>query len=1636
MKSTYKNWFDALTDLRTYYSLFPKFPVTDVKKKWDSLACYVYRFLLKHNAKVMCVMVHVADKKDTKVAVKWHPLMAECPESQVYFWPGSSSPQSVDRKIIHPILESMGMQVTSCPTGVMECFNCVIGQLNSKQSEEQSIASSDLAMPTVTAPAEEWKKFLSVSPSSVFEYYTKYSSLSSARNTRPRPISETVFKSADNFETFVKFLLDISISPEKAAPSSATSVSSYGVAQSVTTQRAKMSSAYQSHVTVPSTPRKFPSPPFPHYLLLTADGYLRQFEDSKVFNCKQEHFRLFPEHLDKFLSPILRKLRLESSYFIQPAAVNELGDEPDDENKARVLKLIDDIFADSFPQAMHNAHVVLNASATFPQEELKKYWSMFREDRVFAHFLPDFLKHWALLLTTDDRLYSYNSNIIPVYKHFHEEERGIVSNELARAVMESLKMPFLDISVVVVASVNCPCLSNRDQVLSNMFHLNAQTPLLDAITTERINFLIDYFSVNTKPSDSKWVMHIKSLPFFEDVAGNYKSLSEYSKAFVWPYTASNVGYDNWITRDVVFLKEDAKWNKLGSASQLSIEAISAERVYIDYIFPYFGKMSEDERYQQLEHIRTRFTSIKYYSTLKKRDGMDESSKKRIDDSKVFIRDLKALKCIGPDNSTLQPVRYFCDPKVDIFHVFPSKFHILPGSFSTKEWRDFFKELGLTTKLTTFEFLELCRETAESDEVDKECIEKSDTLLKYMFKTEVQKEWCGEDWFLLQVSNIPFIHALGNSSVEWIAPPAYKARQLLKLNVSTVTSVRNLLWTVRPIITFPSSCFHFPPYGNALQMLLTLKVAFERVNFTVTDVVNNIQNISRLSLYASDGLFDNFPAAMEPADDIKTSLLEILLSDFQFLRHEASVVQPLSDCRCIPVYCDLLDKQKEKMALVKPSRVLFSKQEVEDLHPYLHEAPAELRNYMTVLEAIGVKQTIDGQHIQIVLEALHNKYRESPLDPNAKESVKKILLKLQTLLQHTTPSGDLVSQLSPLYLPDVGDVLKHSTTMLYGDIPAFYREMNLDLAGTPYAYCHTNKSQYGMDASHLCRLLPPAVKPLPLSSKCRFGVCYECKELDEPSELSHSVQKSMKFEENPLGVCELVEKLIPATVSDDHELLESVKFFSSFQIKTIASLETTIILKDCGKPIGREKSEFFISEDGNFVLYIDSEFDDKDEIFKDIVNHLYKILPSSLTETIQQDIQIELLNRIAKYLKADTPSKKKKVLERMGCEGVTKPAGKFQLDLGEEIPDNYLGHRLDQSPYNIFHANERVGYEEKEGCIKVAQIIYLDNPGAKQLDKIYCIIDSEENAVLKKASLIKLYKFFTTSELSSSDSSEVVKASDSDSDRDSDTDLSEIKDTLLEQLKEAWRLEPSERKTAVRRLYLKWHPDKNLDNLETAQEMFQFLQDQIKLLESEDEDQIEESGETTPRSGGCGGGMSASYSHWDNTARTHRDASSWERGYRRDNPHTTSSFDSARDEPKPEEGRRWVRQAETDFKVLCNIHTAASNIMGYGHVCFMAHQVAEKALKGGVYAMCGARGVSLISHNITCYAYALQTETTEASGLSEHSSPLERHYLDTRYPNRWPTGAPYEHYTSQDADSAKEHAEALLDIIRIIMLRWL
>ena len=104
---------------------------------------------------------------------------------------------------------------------------------------------------------------------------------------------------------------------------------------------------------------------------------------------------------------------------------------------------------------------------------------------------------------------------------------------------------------------------------------------------------------------------------------------------------------------------------------------------------------------------------------------------------------------------------------------------------------------------------------------------------------------------------------------------------------------------------------------------------------------------------------------------------------------------------------------------------------------------------------------------------------------------------------------------------------------------------------------------------------------------------------------------------------------------------------------------------------------------------------------------------------------------------------------------------------------------------------------------------------------------------------------------------------------------------------------------------------------------------------------------------------------------------------------------------------------------------------------MAHQVVEKALKGGQYALCGVDGQDLKNRKLTEHADALQAlqgVPPEIQDLAQHCIPLKDYYLKTRYPNCWPGGnnIPSDYYTREQASEAKDHAKAVLDIVKSIM----
>ena len=129
---------------------------------------------------------------------------------------------------------------------------------------------------------------------------------------------------------------------------------------------------------------------------------------------------------------------------------------------------------------------------------------------------------------------------------------------------------------------------------------------------------------------------------------------------------------------------------------------------------------------------------------------------------------------------------------------------------------------------------------------------------------------------------------------------------------------------------------------------------------------------------------------------------------------------------------------------------------------------------------------------------------------------------------------------------------------------------------------------------------------------------------------------------------------------------------------------------------------------------------------------------------------------------------------------------------------------------------------------------------------------------------------------------------------------------------------------------------------------------------------------------------------------------------------------------------WVKQALKDYKALTRLHTAEEDY--YSYVCFMAHEVAEKALKGAIHALCGLDKSGLSNHELRRHALVLIDKGIAPSNLySRHCEPLEKYYLDTRFPNRWKSDdIPSSHYTHQQASEAKDHAKAILDVVTIIL----
>lgn len=115
------------------------------------------------------------------------------------------------------------------------------------------------------------------------------------------------------------------------------------------------------------------------------------------------------------------------------------------------------------------------------------------------------------------------------------------------------------------------------------------------------------------------------------------------------------------------------------------------------------------------------------------------------------------------------------------------------------------------------------------------------------------------------------------------------------------------------------------------------------------------------------------------------------------------------------------------------------------------------------------------------------------------------------------------------------------------------------------------------------------------------------------------------------------------------------------------------------------------------------------------------------------------------------------------------------------------------------------------------------------------------------------------------------------------------------------------------------------------------------------------------------------------------------------------------------GERWLLQAEDDYEWGVD-----SLKMGhFPQACFVAQQVAEKALKAIAYK----RGAKVIkSHSIL----ELVTSLKINGSLLSAAKLLDQYYITPRYPDSLPSGIPADFFSKDQAEDALKLSKLFLE----------
>jgi sacsin len=165
---------------------------------------------------------------------------------------------------------------------------------------------------------------------------------------------------------------------------------------------------------------------------------------------------------------------------------------------------------------------------------------------------------------------------------------------------------------------------------------------------------------------------------------------------------------------------------------------------------------------------------------------------------------------------------------------------------------------------------------------------------------------------------------------------------------------------------------------------------------------------------------------------------------------------------------------------------------------------------------------------------------------------------------------------------------------------------------------------------------------------------------------------------------------------------------------------------------------------------------------------------------------------------------------------------------------------------------------------------------------------------------------------------------------------------------------------IRRLYKRWHPDKNVGNESVACEIFKFIRQLVLKLENGENIDNDDKPDTFAPQRNPHSQFWSHFETWNHDART--DFSHQQE--RTNSTKCNASTRGYRNESVPShaEARQWMKQAKLDLKAALEFLPSAKNGPTFNWICYMCYQV---------YICFTDKGYCGRDHMITVFTFTFQ-----------------------------------------------------------------